>query len=86
MNAMTIPPTETTFMEKGAPVAPFARLTMRPPDHVAVNFKGVVFNRREPGDMGCKPAGLVPWGRCEDGMAVGRGRKVMFPPIPIFQE
>ena len=86
MNAMTIPPTETTFMAKGAPVAPFARLTMRLPDHVAVNSKGVVFNRREPGDMGCKPAGLVPWGRCEDGMAVGRGRKFMFPPIPIFQD
>ena len=83
---MTIAPTETTFVEKGTPVAPFARLTMRPPDHVAVNSTGVVFNGREPGDMGSKPAGLVPLGRCEDGMAVGMGRKFMFPPIPIFQD
>ena len=86
MNAMTIPPTETTLMEKGAPVAPLARLTIRLPDHVAANSKVVEFNEREPGDMGSKPAGLVPWGRCEDGKPVGTGRKMMLPPIPICQD
>ena len=58
-------------MEKKARVAPFAELTVSTRDHVAGNFRTAVFNRGEPGEMVSKPAGLVPWGRCEDGKPVG---------------
>ena len=61
LSAMTIPPIETPFMEKETKVAPFAGLTVPTHNHVAVHSKGVVFSRGEPGEVGSKPAGLVPW-------------------------
>ena len=86
LSAMAIPPIETPFMEKEAKVALFPGLTVRTNNHVAVHSKGVLFSRGEPGEVGSKPAGLVPRGRCEDGKPIGRGRKLMHPPMPIFQD
>ena len=85
MNAMTIPTLEPPCMEKKSRVAPFAELTVSTRDHVAGNFRTAVFNRGEPGEMVSKPAGLVPWGRCEDGKPVGGVEKSCFHRYQFFK-